>query len=154
MMYNETDPFGWLQTWARICSSEFLREIRDCWKSHHTSINYSCPSCTNSSFSNISFSTLFLLCKVLAPSLAVAVILMIMVEFCCDNCCLGFFRSLLLCFAEISQSFTFIICKKDCPLCYSLTISTYILLILPPCSSVFLIHRWVKCMVSVNSTFL
>ena len=26
VMYNETDPFGWLQTWARICSSEFLRE--------------------------------------------------------------------------------------------------------------------------------
>jgi len=27
-MYNEAnkDPYGWLQTWARICAREFLRE--------------------------------------------------------------------------------------------------------------------------------
>mmetsp|Transcript_33286 Transcript_33286/g.56415 ORF Transcript_33286/g.56415 Transcript_33286/m.56415 type:complete len:219 (-) Transcript_33286:103-759(-) len=67
-MYNEAtkDPYGWLQTWARICA-------------------------------------------ILAPALASAVILMIMLEFCWNNCCVGFFRSLLLSFAEISQAFTFVI---------------------------------------------
>ncbi|KAL7499740.1 hypothetical protein ACHAWT_010708 [Skeletonema menzelii] len=75
VMYNEADPYGWLQTWARICS-------------------------------------------IIAPVLGAAVILMIMVEFCYDNCCLGFFRSLLLSFAEISQALTFVIygssaCSSD-----------------------------------------
>ena len=58
---------------------------------------------------------LHLLIKVVAPVLGSVVILVTMLEFCLDSCCvLGFLRSLLLCFTEICQMFTFAICKWKC----------------------------------------
>ena len=85
---------------------------------------YLCSSYITSSLStNLISSFRPLLIKVIAPVLGAAVILMIMVEFCYDNCCLGFFRSLLLSFAEISQALTFVICKKDCTLCHSVAVA-------------------------------
>lgn len=48
-------------------------------------------------------------CAIIAPALAAVVILMIIVEFCCDICCWTLFRSVLLSFAEISQASTFVI---------------------------------------------
>jgi len=105
-MYNEAnkDPYGWLQTWARICAREFLRESVCVCASHTRQI--------------ISYHTYFrfmphyIIITVVAPALGAAVILMIIVEFCADICCWTFFRSLLLSLAEISQAFTFVICKK------------------------------------------
>jgi hypothetical protein len=51
--------------------------------------------------------------KVIAPVFGAVVVLMILVEFCCEICCWSLFRSLFLSGAEISQAFTFVLCKKD-----------------------------------------
>lgn len=54
-----------------------------------------------------------ILFKVIAPVFGAVVVLMILVEFCCEICCWSLFRSLFLSGAEISQAFTFVLCKKD-----------------------------------------
>lgn len=71
-------------------------------------------------FSDQNSTSLFLspittpLFKVIAPVFGAVVVLMILVEFCCEICCWSLFRSLFLSGAEISQAFTFVLCKKGC----------------------------------------
>jgi len=102
------NPYGWLQTWSRICASEFQRVeggrftiwiFLFLFRAKLNIVSFPC-------YNPIIF-------KVIAPVFGAVVVLMILVEFCCDICCWSLFRSLFLSGAEISQAFTFVLCKKD-----------------------------------------
>ena len=101
------NPYGWLQTWSRICASEFQSRGREIYN-----LDFFFFSGQNST----SFLSPVLqpnYSQVIAPVFGAVVVLMILVEFCCEICCWSLFRSLFLSGAEISQAFTFVLCKKD-----------------------------------------
>ena len=134
--YKHGRGFVQVSFWAREREREILLRIT-CRQL------ISCSSFITSSLSTNLISPLrsLLIIKVLAPVLGAAVILMIIVEFCWFNCCLGFFRSLLLSFAEMSQAFTFVICKKHCAWCYSLSVF-FVHICINDTSTSFLCFYW------------